>query len=293
MKRVIQLAMKQMAQRSARQLGVTLLVTCAVVLAAAFPALAQSSSAAQTRKEAQAEQADKAGTGSPTTAKPTSAQAQESAAAADSTEDAAIQAQINAVYQSFYNSYRLGAGDIIGIFVDKHPEDSVPRVAVSPVGQVYYPLMGNVNVAGKTLNQLQEYFTTTISEFIRDPKVTVSLLEAQSAKYGILGDIRDPGVKIMTRPMRVFDAITSAGGITETGNSSNVTVLRQDAFGGVQTFKVNVKKMMQGKAGAEDNFFLQTGDTIIVHGNLYKSITKITNVMGITGFASLLFRGGR
>jgi hypothetical protein len=42
-------------------------------------------------------------------------------------EEAAIQSQINAVYRGFYNSYRLGPGDIVGIFIDKHPEDSVPR----------------------------------------------------------------------------------------------------------------------------------------------------------------------
>ena len=51
-----------------------------------------------------------------------------------SNEEAAIQAQINSVYQTFYNSYRLGPGDIIGIYIDKHPEDSVERVTVSPVG---------------------------------------------------------------------------------------------------------------------------------------------------------------
>jgi len=60
--------------------------------------------------------------------------------------------------------------------------------------------------------------------------MTLSLLESNSSKYGILGDVREPGVKIMTRPLRVFDAITAAGGITDTGSSSNVTVLRQDPF---------------------------------------------------------------
>jgi hypothetical protein len=54
-------------------------------------------------------------------------------------EDAAIQAQINSVYQTFFNSYRLGAGDAVAIYIDKHSEDSVPRAVVSPVGQIYYP----------------------------------------------------------------------------------------------------------------------------------------------------------
>jgi polysaccharide export outer membrane protein len=212
---------------------------------------------------------------------------------ADPSEEAAIQAQINSVYQSFYNSYRLGPGDVLGIYVDKHPEDSVPSVAVSPVGQVYYPLMGNVAVAGKTVPQLQTLFTTTISEYIKDPRVTVALLEAHSAKIGILGDVREPGVKIMARPMRVLDAITLAGGITETGSGSNVSILRQHDDGRVQMLTVDVKKILKGKASPEENAYLRAGDTIVVHGNMFKKIGKITSVLGVANFISFVTRGGR
>jgi polysaccharide biosynthesis/export protein len=208
-------------------------------------------------------------------------------------EEAAIQAQINSVYQSFYNSYRLGPGDIIGIYVDKHPEDSIDRVAVSPVGRVYYPLMGNVAVAGKTVPQLQTLFTTSISEYIKDPRVTVALLEANSAKIGILGDVREPGVKIMARPMRVLDAITLAGGITETGSGSNVSILRQHEDGRVQMLTVDVKKILKGKASPEENAYLRAGDTIVVHGNTFKKIGKITSVLGVANFISFVTRGGR
>jgi polysaccharide biosynthesis/export protein len=264
------------------------LTACLVMIALSFPAFAQSSSAAQTQKDEsrEANKDDKA-------TKPPSDKNAAAPSADITAEEAAIQAQINSVYQQFYNNYRLGAGDVVAIHVDKHPEDSVEKTTVSPVGQVYYPLLGNVNVAGRTLAQLQEYFTTSISEYIRDPRVTLSLLESNSSKYGVLGDVREPGVKIMTRPMRVFDAITAAGGITETGSSSNVTVLRQDPFGNVQNLKVNVKKMLQGKATPEDNFYLQTGDTIIVPGNTFKTISKVTSLLGVTGFVSFFMRGGR
>ncbi len=208
-------------------------------------------------------------------------------------DEAAVQAQINSVYQTFYKSYRLGAGDVIAIHVERHPDDSVEKVAVSPLGQVYYPLLGNVNVAGKSLDQLQSLLTTSVSEFIREPKLTVTLLESNNAKYGVLGDVREPGVKIMTRPMRVFDAVTAAGGILDTGNAAKVTILRQDDFGNVQTVKVNVKKMMQGKASAEENFFIQRGDTLIVHGNLFKTIGKFSSVVGLTGFVSFLIGSRR
>jgi polysaccharide export outer membrane protein len=264
------------------------LTACFLTVALSFATFAQASSSAQTKKDEAREIAKDDKSNKAASDKNATVQSADTAA-----EEAAVQAQINAVYQQFYNSYRLGAGDVIAIYVDKHPQDSVEKVTVSPVGQVYYPLLGNVNVAGKTLAQLQDYFTTSVSEYIREPRVTLSLLEANSSKYGILGDVREPGVKIMTRPMRVFDAITAAGGILDTGNSSNVTVLRQDPFGNVQNVKVNVKKMLQGKANPEENFYLQTGDTIIVHGNTFKTIGKVTSLLGVTSFVSFLLRGGR
>jgi polysaccharide export outer membrane protein len=214
------------------------------------------------------------------------------AEAIDRSDEAAIQTQISTVYQSFYNSYRLGPGDILGIYIDKHPEDSVEKVAVSPVGRIYFPLLGNVTVVGKTVPQLQDYFTSSVSEFIKDPRVTVALLEAQSAKIGILGDVKSPGVLVMTRPLRVLDAITMAGGITETG-SSNISILRQYEDGRVQMMKIDVKKILKGKASPEENGYLRAGDTIIVHGNLFKTVGKVSSMVGITGLITFLTRGGR
>ncbi|MBI3652804.1 MAG: polysaccharide export protein [Acidobacteria bacterium] len=279
---------KRRRQGLAQRFNGRVLTAVFLLLAFSVAVAAQSSSTVQAKKddarEAVKEDKAKALASDKTAVPPT---------ADSSAEEAAIQAQINSVYQQFYNSYRLGAGDVVAIHIDKHPEDSVEKTTVSPVGQVYFPLLGNVSVAGKTLAQLQENFTTAISEYIREPRVTLSLLESNSSKYGILGDVREPGVKIMTRPLRVFEAITAAGGITDTGSASNVTVLRQDPFGNVQTVKVNVKKMMQGKASPEDNFYLQTGDTIIVPGNTFKTIGKVTSLLGVTGFVSFFMRGGR
>ncbi|HLF84719.1 MAG TPA: polysaccharide biosynthesis/export family protein [Blastocatellia bacterium] len=212
--------------------------------------------------------------------------------AASSTDEAAVQSQISAVYRGFYNSYRLGPGDIVAIYIDKHPEDSVQRVTVSPVGRVYFPLLGDVSVVGKTLPQLQEYLTNSVAEFIREPRVTLALLEAQSAKVGVLGDVKTPGLMVMTRPLRVLDAITLAGGILDTGSSS-VSILRQYEDGRVQVFTADVKKILKGKANPEENAYLRSGDTVIVHGNLFKTMTRISSLVGVTSLVTFLTRGGR
>jgi polysaccharide export outer membrane protein len=207
-------------------------------------------------------------------------------------EEAAIQAQISSIYQNFVGTYRLGPGDVISIHIDKHQEDSLERAVVSPGGEVYYPLLGTLAVAGKTIPQLQVLFTTSISEFIREPRVAVNLLEANSTKIGVLGDVRAPGVVVMTRPMRVLDAIAAVGGVAETGNSSNVSLLRHYEDGRIQLLSVNIKNVLKGKGGPEDNPYLRAGDTIIVHGNLFKKATRISSLMGIGSFITFL-SGGR
>ena len=212
--------------------------------------------------------------------------------AASPTDEAAVQSQINAVYRGFYNSYRLGPGDIVAIYIDKHPEDSVQRVTVSPVGRVYFPLLGDVSVVGKTLPQLQEYLSNSVAEFIKEPRVTLALLEAQSAKIGVLGDVKTPGLMVMTRPLRVLDAVTLAGGILDTGSSS-VSILRQYEDGRVQVLTADVKKILKGKSNPEENAYLRSGDTVIVHGNLFKTMTRISSLVGVTTLATFLTRGGR
>jgi hypothetical protein len=67
-------------------------------------------------------------------------------------------------------------------------------------------------------------------------------------------------------------------------------VLRQTRDGRAQTFKVNVKRILEGKAGPEENVSLQAGDTVIVNGNTKK---KMAYILSLAGFGSFLsFIGG-
>jgi polysaccharide export outer membrane protein len=209
----------------------------------------------------------------------------------DPAEESAVQSQINSVYQNFYNAYRLGPGDVIGIYIEKHPEDSLDKATVSPVGRIYFPLLGDIPVVGKTLPQLQDSFNAAVAEYIKDPRVTLALLEAHSSKIGVLGDVRAPGMIMMTRPTRLLDAITIAGGITDTG-SSRVSILRQYEDGRVQVLRADVKKILKGKANPEENLYLRSGDTVIVHGNMFKTVGKITSFVGLASFVSFMARGG-
>ncbi len=180
----------------------------------------------------------------------------------------------------FSENYRIGPQDSVAIRVKGQPDYSVDKVKVSPTGTIYHPLLGDVSVAGLTLEQCKKQLTTDLSEYLLDPLVSVELLEAQSAKVGVIGEVKIPRVIVMSGPLTVFDAIMEAGGFADTGKKTNVTVLRHN-----QTLKVNVKNILEGKARPEDNIALQAGDTVIVHGNMMKVLPVVAS---ITSFASLL-----
>jgi len=197
------------------------------------------------------------------------------------------------IYEEFYDTYRLGPADEIAIRVTGQPDYTLERVKVTPTGNIYHPLLGSVGVAGATIPQLVERLTKDLSEYLINPKVSAELLEANSAKIGVLGDIMRPGILVMNKPMSVLEAITASGGITDMGDKSGVIVLRQLRDGRAQTLKVNVKRILEGKASAEENIALQSGDTVIVNGNKKKKANYILSLAGFGGFLSFISTGRR
>ena len=197
------------------------------------------------------------------------------------------------IYQEFYDTYRLGPTDEIAIRVIGQPDYTVERAKISPTGSVYHPLLGDLGVAGMTVPQLIDRLTKDLSEYLIDPKVSVALLEASSAKIGVLGDVVHPGILVMSRPMNVLEAIVTSGGFTDTGSKSGVTVLRQMRDGRAQTLKVNVKRILDGIARPEENIAMQAGDIVLVHGNVRKKLNSVMSLAGFGSFLSFITAGGR
>ena len=210
----------------------------------------------------------------------------DSDASAHSRQDSSADRLFSGIYSEFHETYRLGPADEIAIRVMGQPDYTLERVKVSPAGAVYHPLLGDVEVAGMTVPQLVERLTKDLSEYLINPKVSVALIDANSAKIGVLGDVMHPGVVVMSRPMNLLEAISASGGFNDNGSKSGVTVLRQSSDGRSQTMTINVKRILEGKAKAEENIAMRAGDTVIVHGNTKK---KLAYIMSLTGFGNFLY----
>jgi polysaccharide export outer membrane protein len=192
------------------------------------------------------------------------------------------------IYSRFYESYRLGPLDAIALRVVGQPDYSFDHVVVSPVGRIYHPLLGDVYVAGLNVDQVTSKLTAALGQYIIDPKISVSLIEANSAKIGVLGEVKKPGIVVMSRPMNILDAISEAGGSTEFGKESKVTLIRPMAEGRMMKREINLKRILEAKAEPEDNLTLHAGDVIIVGENLKKKVMFLATLVGFGGFVAYL-----
>ncbi|MBA2339106.1 MAG: polysaccharide export protein, partial [Pyrinomonadaceae bacterium] len=194
-------------------------------------------------------------------------------------------------YQNYLSDYRLGPEDVISIIVFGQPNYSRAGIAIPPNGVISHQLIpGGIFVAGKTTTQVENEMKAKLDEYIIDPIVTVALEKAMSARYGILGDIAQPGVRVMSRRLSVYEAIVEAGGVTSTADKKKVYVLRRQANGTLQPIPVNIAAIEKGRA--PDLVYLSPGDQVVVPGNTFKKgINFILGLSPIINFARI-FTGG-
>lgn len=193
-------------------------------------------------------------------------------------------------YNNFLSSYRLGPEDVVSITVFGLDRYSKSGIVVPPDGRIdYYFIRDGLLVAGKTTRQVADEITEHLDEYIIDPKVTVSLEKAMSARYGIVGDVAQPGVRIMSRRLSVYEALAEAGGVLPTGDKKKVVVLHWNVDRVMERVTIDVAAIEKGKAA--DNYFLRPGDQIFVPGNRYKTVKEVLNFLPIISFARI-FTGG-
>jgi protein involved in polysaccharide export with SLBB domain len=205
-----------------------------------------------------------------------------------------VSSEENAVvpyYNNFFTTYRLGPEDVISVSVFGQDRYSRSGITIPPSGRISLALVpGGLFVNGKTVDEVAAIIRKRYDEYIIDPEVTVSLDKAASYRYSIVGDIAQPGIRLMNRRMTVTEAIAEAGGVLNTGDRSRVTILRRKPDNQMDQIIVNVSAIYKGKA--PDSAFLIPGDQIFVPGNKMKTLQKILGLVQVASFARIFATGG-
>lgn len=117
--------------------------------------------------------------------------------------------------------YRLGAGDQLRITVFNEAELSGQYV-VGSQGVIAYPLVGEVHAAGLTVLEFTQLLQDRLSEFIRQPNVSVEV--ANYRPFFILGEVQRPGTYPYSASLTVLNAVATAGGFTYRANRNRVYI---------------------------------------------------------------------
>ena len=157
--------------------------------------------------------------------------------------------------------YKIGAGDVLSISVWKE-EEMQQQVLVKPDGAISFPLAGSMQASELTTDALTDLITTRLKKYIPNPVVTVSVLDAVSNKFYVVGKVNRPGEFKATTYMDVLQAISLAGGLSPYADSGDIKIIRR-SNGDRQVFEFDYDEVISGN-NLDSNIVLQAGDTIAV-----------------------------
>lgn len=158
-------------------------------------------------------------------------------------------------------AFQLGPGDRISVRVWRQ-DDLTTDLIIAPDGTINFPLVGQLQVAGMTYPQLTAKLTEAIATYYANPQVAVNILEVHSQKVFVVGEVSQPAVIELTRPITVMDAITETGGINSFAQTRNVLLIR----GGMdepELYTVDVHAILS-EGRLDQNVLLQRGDILYV-----------------------------
>jgi polysaccharide export outer membrane protein len=155
-------------------------------------------------------------------------------------------------------TYIIGAEDSLFIRVWDSAQVSGP-VTVRPDGKVSLLLIGEVQAAGMTPEQLAGKITEALNKYMTHPDVSVAVTQINSKKYFISGEVGKPGAFPLLVPTTVSEALVNAGGFKDFAKTKDIVIIR-----GNQRFHFNYKDVVIHGKHREQNILLEPGDQIIV-----------------------------
>lgn len=160
--------------------------------------------------------------------------------------------------------YKLGANDILTIGVWGYEELKLEELAVRPDGKIAFPLVGEVQAAGKTVSELTDALTTGLSVYVKEPIVTVNILKFRTTRVYVLGEVQKPGMYEIERSHNLLDAIGMAGSYTKNAAKKKVHIIRQDTA--AKPIKANLLNLLT-KGDMSQNYALHDGDVVYLSDN--------------------------
>jgi polysaccharide export outer membrane protein len=211
-------------------------------------------------------------------------------------------------------AYMVGPGDVLQIVVWDHPEfaaalgssqtqssarpgDPLAGFVVDQNGGLTFPYAGTLHVASLRTEQIQQRLTSALAVYFVKPQVTVRMASYRAHQVYVDGEVHSPGaLAVNDVPMTLYEAVSRAGGFSETADQSDLVLVRGD-----QSYRVNLTQML-AQGLSPSRLYLKPGDLLrvvsrdendaYVMGEVNKPISAIPRRTGRMTLADALSQAG-
>lgn len=165
------------------------------------------------------------------------------------------------------NDYIMCPGDQLQVVVYRHtdissPLNSTPYI-VRPDGKVTFPLIGDIDVTGKTVTEFTRQLEASLAEYLVRQQVSVNILKLGTTRVYVLGEVKKPGLYELEKSHRVLDALGKAEGFTEKAAKKKIFLIRK---GAEEPVLVNINNFLK-KSDQSQNYVLNEGDCLYLTSN--------------------------
>lgn len=186
-----------------------------------------------------------------------------------------VAAQVLAADNAPAPAYVLGAGDVITIRALDADEISDKPIRLAANGFITLPLVGRVRASGLTTEQLEALLAIRLKPLIRNPEVSVSVVEQRSQPVSIIGSVNAPGVQQLQGRKTLVEMLSLAGGVRQdAGHAIKITRRLQwgpipipgaapDVTGRFSIAEINLKEVLEARNPA-GNIQIMPDDVISV-----------------------------
>ena len=158
-------------------------------------------------------------------------------------------------------NYIIGPGDVLDISLWR--DDAMARqVVVLTDGKIAFPLIGEVEAAGKTVAALKKEMSERLIEYVPEPVLNVEVKQSASMVIYVTGKVNAPGRFPVSHNVTVLQAISTAGGLNPFAKRNKIKILRQ-ASDKTTVLSFKYDEVIEGK-NLSQNISLKRGDVVVV-----------------------------
>lgn len=193
--------------------------------------------------------------------------------------------------------YRVAPADILNIVVWQHPEfqfsidallstnakvtttqgaAGVSGFLVNPYGDIYFPLLGDVRVAGKTVDEIRHILAAKLKRYVKNPQLSVRVADFRGQKIYVFGEVNKPGfIPLNDQPLTITDAITLSNSFdASSSDPAHVYVIRGE-FTHPTIYWLNATT--PDALLLAEHFTLRPGDVLYVSSALITRWNRVIN----------------